>query len=368
MIEYAVAQPANDAIEVARTLAVKGERVEAVYAAHERLEEDLANLPVRISEASKPTSSCLDPWEGVSATLGSLCHEVELCLQLFSMGVKTQRYKALRTVTSLYDQQKSSADRLRGFFLIIHASFTADAIVAPMPAVILRKFAQAIRPFDASQAAEWLSTGVDSMLDAGRFSQVDASSPSSAKLAFISVFAGSRAATVQVKAKGAVTSLMVSMLTLLVKCRAEAGEATMEVHARESGLREFLDDDVLRSLMQFESVCATTMQKKKQRIQARRDRRSTAKHATPATKAERVDTKDMLATAASYATAHLQRLRRDLEQGWDPAWRQRPARTAMVVAGVIVLLLLARFLAFLVVRGLRSLKRVSHGAKKALTL
>ncbi|RNF01316.1 hypothetical protein TraAM80_07061 [Trypanosoma rangeli] len=368
MIGYAVVQSAEDVIGAARSLAVKGEHVEAVYAAHERLEEDLANLPVMIAELRNPTSSCLDPWVGVSATLESLCHEVELCLQLFSISVRVQRYKALRTVAALYDQQKSSADRLRGFFLIISASFTVDATVTPMPAVILRKFAQVIRPFDASQAAEWLNVGIHSMLDAARSSQVPASCPPLGKLSSLSVFAGNGAAAAQVKAKGAATSLMVCMLTLLIKCRAEAGEATMEVHTRESELREFLEDDVLKSLMQFEGVCATTMQKKKQHIQARMERRSATKRATPAPKAERVDSKDTWAGTGGCATSYLQRLRQNLEHLWDPEWRRHPARIVMVVAGVILLLLLTRLLVSLVARGMQSLKRTPYGAKKRLTL
>ncbi|ESL07788.1 hypothetical protein TRSC58_04519 [Trypanosoma rangeli SC58] len=368
MIGYAVPQSAEDVIEVARSLAVKGERVEAVYAAHERLEEDLANLPVMIAESIKPTSSCLNPWVGVSATLESLCHEVELCLQLFSMGVSIQRYKALRTVAALYDQQKSSADRLRGFFLIISASFTVDDTVTPMPAVILRKFAHVIRPFDAGQAAEWLNVGIHSMLDAARSSQVPASCPPSGKLSSLSVFAGKGEAAAQFKAKGAATSLLVFMLTLLIKCRAEAGEPTMEVHARESELREFLEDDVLKSLMKFEDVCATTMKEKKQHIQARMERRSATKRVTPAPKAEHVDSKDTRAGAGGYAAAYLQRLRRNLEHLWDSEWGRYPARIVMVIAGVIVLLLLTRLLVSLVARGTRSLKRTPYGAKKRLTL
>ncbi|EKF30570.1 hypothetical protein MOQ_005633 [Trypanosoma cruzi marinkellei] len=368
VLDEIAARPTSEVADVARSLAVKGNRVEAVYIAHEILEENLAKLPVMIAETRKPASSYLDPWKNISETLESLCQEVELCLQLFSMGANLQRFKGLRTVATLYDQKKPAADRLRGFFLIVSLSFTVDEIVTPMPARILRKFAQVICTFDAIQAAEWLSVGVQNMLDARRLSQLHNSSAASRSLICISVFGGYKTAPGCGKTKGTTASLMTAMLTLLIRCRADAGVARMEVRERERDLRGFLEDGNLKSLLHFESVCATVMEEKKQRIQEKMARRTTDKRATPATKTDVVESKEMNADAHDDSKSYRRYLHSFLEYFWGSEWKQSPSRIVLVVAGVILLLLMIRQVASIVARGLRRMKGLPHGARKTLTL
>ncbi|KAF5218534.1 hypothetical protein ECC02_008515 [Trypanosoma cruzi] len=368
VVHEIAAQPASEVADVARSLAVKGDRVEAVYIAHEILEENLAKLPVMIAETRKPTSSYLDSWKSISETMESLCQDVELCLQLFSVGANIQRFKGLRTVASLYDQKKPAADRLRGFFLIVSLSFTVDDAVTPMPARILLKFAQVICIFDAIQAAEWLSVGVQNMLDAGRLSQLSDSFLASRSLICISVFGGKKTAPGCGKAKGTKASLMTAILTLLIRCRADAGVKRMEVHEREHDLRGFLEDDKLKSLLHFESVCATAMAEKKQRIQEKMARRTANKRATAATKKDGVDSKEMNADAHGDSTSYRRYLHSTLEYFLGSEWRQRPSRIVLFVAGVILLLLMIRQVASIVARGLRKMKSLPHGARKTLTL
>ncbi|KEG14509.1 hypothetical protein DQ04_00431130 [Trypanosoma grayi] len=367
MINKAVALPIAEDVDNARSLAVKGDRGAAVYAAHERLEEDLAKLSAVIADTKRYTSSGMDPWAAVSSTIGSICQEVELCLQLFSTGVRMERSRGLRTVTILYDSRKCPADRLRGFFHVVLAAFIVDDFAAVMPATVVLKFAQAVRVFDAQQAAEWLRLGIQGMLDAHNASESSDLPSFSEKLRSLSAFGGCSSASAHTQPKGT-NSVMVSMLTLLVKCEAETGGTSTEVQERKWDLRDFVEEDVLESLLRFEVECTAMMKGKKERIRQRIEQRGTKRQVAVPPPVSAPETTDSKVVSRNGGTSRFELLHRYVEYFLGTEWKQHPSRAVVAVAALIIICILLRRVTSVVVAGWGSIRRSSYGARRTLTL
>ncbi|ORC89340.1 uncharacterized protein TM35_000121150 [Trypanosoma theileri] len=361
--------PVAQDVAHARSLAITGDRETAVYTAHERLEDDLAKLPVVMAETKKHSYSGVDPWVAVSTTIESICQEVELCLQLFSTGVKMQRFKGLRTVSTLYNQQNCPADRLRCFFDIVHAAFTVDGTKVPMSAVVLYKFTQTVRIFDVNQAVIWLKLGINNMLEARSIldSSEDSSSSTHMRLVQISVFVNEKNAIQRMKEKGK-NSLMVSMLTLLIKCGAETGQAVTEVQERKSELGEFMKDDVFESLIQFESSYTKRMNGKKERIREKKDKRIGKGEIK-----KKEDVKTSISTNTSTVSrnndpSRVEFSHRFLQYLLRGGWRQHPTKAIVALLAFILICVLAKRTISGLLSALKNIKSSSYGGRKTLTL
>ncbi|KAH9597792.1 hypothetical protein LSM04_009484 [Trypanosoma melophagium] len=368
-MSYELIVPTAQDVAHARSIAITGDRETAVYTAHERLEDDLAKLPVVMAETKKETYSGVDPWIAVSATIESLCQEVELCLQLFSIGVKMQKFKGLRTVSILYNQQNSPADRLRCFFDTVHAAFTVDGVKVPMSAVVLYKFAQTVRIFDVDQAVIWLKLGINNVLEARSIldSTKSSSSLTNVRLVCLSVFVDEKNTIQSMKERGK-NSLMVSMLTLLIKCGAETGQVVTEMQERKSELGEFMKEDVLKSLIQFENFYTKMMNGKKERIREKNEKRN-GKVETK--KKEDLNTPNSTNTSIisrNNDPSRVQFSNRCLQYLLGGGWKQHPTRALIALAVFILLCVLVRRTVSSLASALRSIKSLSYGGKKSLTL
>ncbi|KAG8346131.1 hypothetical protein TRVL_03043 [Trypanosoma vivax] len=344
-----------------RDLAVGGDRAAAIYAAHELLEESLARLPVVFADTKRYNPNFVDPWLTVSMTLDSLCHHVDVCLQLFRTGVRLERSKGLRSIATLYNSPTPPAERVKSLFGTVCSVFAMEEHEVPIPAFILYKFAETIRAFDAGQASVWLQRGLKTVL---LFGTVELPSEAYDTLSYLSVFAA-------VRHKNAQKSIMAAILTLLIRAQAEAGERSTLIQEKKANISRFLDDSTVDSLLAFELSAEAVMKRKRERIQQIQQRQEICNIAG-AVESSGPKVSEANAQPGSAPGAHeppvaglLGRASRFLQ---IREWSQQPSRLIMILVHILLLCILLRR-AVSVSRFVCGLVRgTSYGARKSLVL
>ncbi|EAN77614.1 hypothetical protein, conserved [Trypanosoma brucei brucei TREU927] len=321
-------------LEEVRLLAVAGDRSAAVYAAHRRMEDNLAKLPAVLADTARYHPTSVDPWVAVFAAVDSLCRDVELCLQLFTIGAQVERSKGLPTVAVLYEQQKKPAARLQSFAATVQSAFTCKGVTIPVPASLMLRFAEAIRPFDSSQATKWLQCSFEEMFNRettgeGAGNNYVASGPTA-------VAATPAHATQEPK------GVVVAMLTLLIKWRAEDGEDVLWAQRKRKELSQLVEENVLESLIRFEVESVAAVARRKQRVQKKGERQATKRQVKPTPATEALPGSAVEATVPAQGVSTLGRLRRYVNDLLATNWSQNPSRAACVIIAIILLCILAR--------------------------
>nr|CCC93398.1 conserved hypothetical protein [Trypanosoma congolense IL3000] len=358
-----------------RLLAIAGDRVGAVYAAHKLVEDSLAKLPAVLADTKKYQPASADPWAAVPAAVDSLCEDVKLCLQLFSVGARVDRSRGLPTVAILYNQQESPAGCLRSFFAVVRDAFTSKGVATPLPPPLMLKFAETIRPFDVSQAADWLQCSCEEMLhritgvldnsathqeepDKGMVNTGVTTLSKEEQCAVSAAVANGNSPTT-IRDAEVTQDVVITMLTLLVRLRAESGEPSGWIQERREKLCLLVGEGALASLIQYESESAGIVIRKKQRLQETVERRNLKKHNKRAPVTEAALEPVTHSIASDEGMSFMDRLR-NYVQRITTDWRESPTRIVYLIVAVILLCFLLRRASSLV----SAFGEVSRGAPR----
>ncbi|CCW63825.1 unnamed protein product [Phytomonas sp. EM1] len=228
----------QEELAIAVQIARGGDRVGAIYKAHQSLENSLSKFIslVELATNDQKSSNSFDPWEELKVQVAHVNFGVSVCLRLFSEHRVMQSSKGCETVEVLYTQKKSATERLRCFLDLIKGKL--DGMLSPAIVLVGGRCLQRVNP---ESAGFFVRSFLANVTNSSEYDVRDA--------------AHARIMECVVGIQSTFKEVLPSLLSLEVECFAECGNIMYPLDCEVAKLRKWISDNAVEELLAYEATC-----------------------------------------------------------------------------------------------------------------
>ncbi|CCW71844.1 unnamed protein product [Phytomonas sp. Hart1] len=228
----------QEELAVAVQTARGGDRIGAVYKAHQSLENDLAKYVslVGLATKSQNTSNSFNPWDELKNQIVHVNLSVSVCLRLFSEHRVMLSSKGCETVEALYTQKKSPSERLHSFLNLIKEKL--DGMLSLSIALVGGRCLRLINP---ESAGFFIRSFIENVTNSDEY---DARDPTHVRIK-----------ECVVGTQDMLKAELPLLLSLEVECFAECGNTMFPLDCELDRLRGWISNNEIEELLAYEVTC-----------------------------------------------------------------------------------------------------------------